>query len=66
MAEGHIETIRAVAVSPCSNLVASGSDDHTVKLWEVPSGALVYTPNQVWGSVGRVPVLEQLVTAAGR
>lgn len=47
MAEGHIETIRAVAVSPCSNLVASGSDDHTVKLWEVPSGALVYTPNQV-------------------
>jgi eukaryotic-like serine/threonine-protein kinase len=35
---GHTEGIYSVAFSPDSKLLASGSDDSTVKLWDVTSG----------------------------
>jgi len=40
---GHSGDVFAVAVSPDGQLLASGSDDQTVKLWELASGRLLLT-----------------------
>jgi len=36
---GHIAAIRGVAVSPAGDLIATCSDDETVRLWEASSGS---------------------------
>ena len=41
--EGHLDSVYAVAFSPDSKLLASGSHDNTVKLWDVATGALQQT-----------------------
>jgi WD40 repeat protein len=40
---GHTGTVWGVAVSPDSRFLISGSDDQTVKLWEIDSGRLLLT-----------------------
>lgn len=40
---GHNNSTRAVAFSPFGNLLASGGDDRTVKLWQVSNGTLART-----------------------
>jgi WD40 repeat protein len=40
---GHTDWVLSVAFSPDGRLLASGSDDETIKLWEVASGSLVRT-----------------------
>ena len=38
---GHTDTVWSVVFSPNGNLVASGTQDHLAKIWDVATGALV-------------------------
>jgi WD40 repeat protein len=40
---GHTDRVTSVSFSPDGRLLASGSDDKTIKLWRVADGALVRT-----------------------
>ena len=40
---GHAWAVLAIAFSPNSNVVATGSDDNTIKLWEVNTGQVIST-----------------------
>ncbi|HET9208975.1 MAG TPA: TIR domain-containing protein [Thermoanaerobaculia bacterium] len=50
--EGHQDTVNSLAFDLQGKTLASGSDDKTVKLWEVRSGKLLHTleghQGQVW------------------
>jgi len=41
--QGHSELVRSVTISPDSQILASSSPDKTIKLWNLETGALLYT-----------------------
>ncbi|KAK3257531.1 hypothetical protein CYMTET_33382 [Cymbomonas tetramitiformis] len=41
--EGHTKLVTSVAFSPDSNILATGSDDYTAKLWNVSEGTMLHT-----------------------
>jgi WD40 repeat protein len=42
---GHTRTVNSVAFSPDNLRIASGSDDHSIKIWDAYSGSLLNTLN---------------------
>ena len=52
--EGHSGRVNSVAFSPDGKLVASASDDRTVRLWDVVTGAALQTLEGHSGSVNSV------------
>ncbi|MBD1896980.1 serine/threonine-protein kinase [Coleofasciculus sp. FACHB-129] len=40
---GHSSWVRSIAISPDGQTLASGSNDKTIKLWQVDSGKLIHT-----------------------
>jgi WD40 repeat protein len=40
---GHTGTINSIAISPNGDILASGSDDETVRLWRLEDGNLIAT-----------------------
>jgi nitrous oxidase accessory protein NosD len=51
---GHTDWVYSVAFSPDGKLLASGSRDWTIKLWDVASGSLVRTLSGHTGAVNSV------------
>ncbi|HLP89637.1 MAG TPA: caspase family protein [Nostocaceae cyanobacterium] len=47
----HADIIKSVAISPDGKMIASGSLDHTIKLWDLDTGKLLKTITQHSGAV---------------
>lgn len=47
----HVAPISSLAFSPDGRRIASGSDDKTIKIWEVATGRIIAT---IWGYTGEV------------
>jgi hypothetical protein len=54
---GHADKISALAVSPDSRLLATGSYDHTVRLWDLTARYTAAAPLVLSGHEGRVSAL---------
>ncbi|KAK4653541.1 HNWD NOD-like receptor pc6 [Podospora pseudocomata] len=52
--EGHGGPVLSVAFSPDSKLVASGSGDKTIKIWDAATGSCTQTLKGIWDSVTSV------------
>ena len=65
---GHSDKVRTVAFSPDRRLLASGGNDYTIKLWDIPTGKEVRT---LTGHLNRVLAMAfspngKLLASAGR
>jgi WD40 repeat protein len=66
--KGHVNAISAVAFHPHKNIIATGSDDETWKLWGMPNGELIMSGegHESWvSSLDFNPRGSHLVTASG-
>lgn len=41
--DGHVDIVKAIAISPDGQILASGSYDKTIKLWSLRTGELIHT-----------------------
>lgn len=54
--KGHRQSIRSLAISPDGEILASGSDDKTIKLWELATGEELCTLRGHSKSVGSIAI----------
>ena len=49
---GHEGEIRAIAISPDRQTIATGGDDKSIKIWDINSGKLIFNinPSLMWGT----------------
>jgi WD40 repeat protein len=66
--EGHKQGVNSVAFSPDSTQIISGSDDHTIRVWDAVSGAHLHTMNGHKSRVSSVafsPDGSQIISGSG-
>lgn len=51
---GHSDHVDAVAFSPDGRILASGAEDHTIKLWDVASGAQLRSLDEHSGNIASI------------
>ena len=54
--KGHTSWVGSIAISPDNQKIASGSDDNTIKLWNLQSGKLLKTLKGHTSSVNSVAI----------
>ena len=54
--DGHGDMVNSIAISSDGNTMASGSDDNTVKLWNVQDGSILYTLEGHTGGIHSVDI----------
>jgi WD40 repeat protein len=50
--QGHRDWVNSVAVSPDGRILASGSEDNTIKLWDMKTGKILRTFKKGWWQKG--------------
>jgi dipeptidyl aminopeptidase/acylaminoacyl peptidase len=64
--EGHVEGVSSLCFSPDGKTLASGSDDHSIKLWDVATGRNTSTLKEedpyLWGTAAFSPDGKMLAT----
>jgi sugar lactone lactonase YvrE len=63
---GHTGSVTAVAISPDGRVLASGSADRSIRLWEIQTGKLLHTfaGRSLWASDGHSDRISALVFSA--
>jgi WD40 repeat protein len=51
---GHSDGVKCLAISPNGKILASGSQDKTIKLWELETGELINTLVGHWDEVNSI------------
>lgn len=47
-----VQSVRSVSASPTDQMFASGSDDNTVKVWDLSSASATTLAGEFWGRQG--------------
>ncbi|HAJ61531.1 MAG TPA: serine/threonine protein kinase, partial [Cyanobacteria bacterium UBA8543] len=53
---GHSDWVKCLAITPDGQMLASGSQDKTIKLWQLDTGELKSTLIGHWGEVNCIAI----------